>query len=1392
MRAPASNDLRVDRRHGQRRPSQSVDQTLTQSSIEPPVGPHPIAPPGENSSYPLTSAQQRIWFFKDLAPDVPLYNESETVRLIGELHADALEQALNAVVARHDALRTTIRSGAEGPVAIVHENCPLRIRRIDLSEPASAHRPAELDRVLTDELRRPFQLEIEPGFRATIVRLGPRDHVLMLIMHHVICDFASDGIVWREMSSAYRSIVRGEPIALGYLPAQFGDYAVWQNQRVGEERLAGDLAFWEENLRGAPELIELPSDRPRPSVQSWRGKHRHFRFDGTVTEAIRKFSRQEKTSLFTVFAAALNTLLYRYTGSEDILLGIPVSDRRRPELETVIGLLLDTQVLRTGLSADLTFRALLARMRKGLMALYRRREVPFEQVVNRLVPERSLSHSPLFQVMISWRDQSQSLSSIGLHGLVVESVRTDTQTSKFDLTFFVTDNPDEMWLEVEYNTDLFDDDRIARMFGHYQTLLEGVAADPERRLEELPVLTDAERQQLIVDWNATDVAYPQDMGIHNLFEAQADRTPDAVAVVFGDRQATYRELNDQANRLARHLKGAGVEPGALVGICVERSIEMVTGLIGILKAGGAYMPIDPAYPVERLRFMLRDSGASLVLTQSDLRESLPADCNVLCLDTDWPKIATECAAEASTNPRDDFNPENPAYIIYTSGSTGQPKGVEITHRSVVNLLRSMSKKPGLTADDTMAAVTTLSFDIAALELFLPLSVGAKLVIASREQASAGALLLKLLTDSRPTVIQATPVTFRMLIEAGWTGGSSTKVLCGGEALSRDLADQILARSNSLWNMYGPTETTIWSSAIEVQPGDGPVPIGGPIDNTQFHVLDAGAQLVPTGVPGELYIGGAGLARGYFNRPELTAEKFIANTIDAGRSARLYKTGDLVRRRVDGALEYIGRLDGQVKIRGFRIELGEIEAALKAHPGVGECVVTANENEAGDKRLAAYVVPANRLNPPSVGELREWLKLKVPEYMVPAAFVVLAKLPLTLNRKIDRKALPAPKVVSESEYVAPRTPMEEVLAEIWSKLLGIERVGINDNFFDLGGTSMLAARLGSEVLKSLNQRISVPEFFRSPTISWMASVLETAKRGELDDGRKSYCVVLRAGMKALEVVPEDARMIALQTGKGRPLFIVDSFPHFIDVVRLLGCEQPVLSVVAQKQARASTGYSVAEEAAGHVRTILECQPSGPYMLGGSCAPGIVAYEVAQQLQSLGHEVGLLALFDSHNPEFVRAYSAVRTSLAFNRAAFKRKSWNEVPGWVAEKIAKAAVKTLRSIPGSRPEDDGRNSVTDSKSSTQFGLLPAHGAAIRKYRPKPFAGGMVVFRRPPRLGGRYLDETLGWRETVRGEIDVIELGPSRHLDLFKSDSDRNLVAQKLRKSIAEATANGLRQSI
>jgi amino acid adenylation domain-containing protein len=1336
-----------------------------------------IARRGRNLPYPISPGQQRIWFLGQLAPTVPLYNEAEAVRLRGELRADVLEQALNIVVSRHEILRSVLRSADEFPILVVLRNWALQIKRIDLSALSSTRKEAEVERLLIEEPRQPYHLESEPGIRATLVRVGPTDHVLILMLHHMICDLASLTILWSELSSAYRAILRGESVNLPSLPLQYGDYAVWQQQRAEEGAFEGDLDFWEKNLCDAPEMLELPTDRPRPPVRSYAGERFRKFINAELAELLRRHARKENTSLFNVFTAALNVLLYRHSGSDDILVGIPIGERERPELQSVMGFLLHTQILRTRMSADMTFRELLTQVQREVVALYNHREVPFDQVVRRLRPDRDPSHSPLFQVMLNWRGKEQQFSFLGLEGLKVESLLAEARISKFELTLLVTD-AECISLEAEYDSDLFDRETIERLLDNYITLLTEVATDTDRPISTLALLSKRELEHLVYDCNDTQVDFPKTHCAHHLIEAQAASTPHKIAIEYEGQRLTYAQLNEKADRVSRCLAQRGVKPGALVGVVCERSLDLVVALLSVLKSGAAYVPIDPSYPVERIALVLNDSRAQMVLTQKSLANNLPTSATgVIYLDELDSSAVDDAGATCSRPTADDL-----AYVIYTSGSTGVPKGVEIPHRALVNLLCSMRKRPGMDQSDTIVAVTTVSFDIAALELFLPLTVGAKLIIATREQASDGRLLLKLLGSSGASVIQATPITFRMLVEADWSAIPALKVLSGGEALSRDLADEILPRCEQLWNMYGPTETTIWSAAAEVHRGQGTVTIGGPIDNMQFHILDRTGRVVPTGVVGELYIGGVGLARGYFNRPELTAEKFVDVAIDGPQPERLYRTGDQVRRRADGQIEFLGRLDNQVKLRGFRIELEEIEAALKRHPAIKETAVRVQNDERVGSRLVAYLVPNDAGGLPSAEEMREALRHILPEYMVPATFVTLEAMPLTPNRKIDRKALPAPDLtrqVSET-YIAPRTEMEKGLVEVWSKVLQVNQIGVHDNFFDLGGHSLLAMRLISEVRKVMHEEFSVQEFFQDPTIEKMACVLEKKRAVAPDSEKRAFHLVLRRGEKRLAMIGESDRLVHLQRGRGRlPFFIVDAFPYFIDVVRLLSRDQPVLSLVGDEVRSAPSGYSLALEAEAHVKTILESSPEGPYMLGGCSASGIVAYEVARQLTALKHQVALLTIFDAVNPYFMREYSPLRRSFAYNMAAIKNLRWTEVPGWTVAKVA-TAIGLSKGM--ATPIGNELGATTDA---SQFGLSSERIAAARAYRPQPFEGRFLLFKSWRRLGGRYRDSLFGWGEVVRGDVEVCQLSAEEHLDLFKSEVDRKLVAQKLRIAFDEVAA-------
>jgi amino acid adenylation domain-containing protein len=1053
---------------------------------------------GAGGTAPLLSfAQQRLWFLDQLDPGKSVYNVSRTERITGLLDVSALQLSLEEIIRRHQVLRTRFPSLNDQPIPLIVPDPSLTLSVVDLRDLPGYTGEATARVRAAQEAQQPFDLFNGPLFRATLLRLRDDDHILLLTTHYIVCDDWSLGILFRELSILYAAFSAGERSPLSELPIQYADFAVWQRKLLQGEFLEDQLSYWRQKLLGAPAVLDLPTDRPRPPVQSFQGSRQAFVLSKSLTEALKALGRHEGVTLFMTLLAAFQTLLYRYTGQQDIVVGFLIANRNLAEIEGLIGFFVNTLVLRTDLSGDPRFRELLVRVREVCLGAYAHQDLPFEKLVEELHVERDLSRNPLFQVMFAF--QNAPLSDLELPELSVSRMGVDSGTAKVDLTLHMAEGAGGLVGALEYATDLFDASTVKRMVDHFQTLLESIVADPERCLSELAILTEAERHQLLVEWNDTRRDYPTDKCIHQLFEIQVERTPEATAVVFEKQQLTYRELNRRANQLAHYLRKLGVGPETLVGICIERSLDMVAAVLGVLKVGGAYVPLDPTDPKERLAFMLEDARVSVLLTQRRLMEGLPEHgATVVCVDTDWQAIAQE----SEETPVSRACPENLAYVIYTSGSTGKPKGVQITHRGVINFLNSMRQQPGLTREDILLAVTTLSFDIAALELFLPLSVGARVVVVSREVASEGPKLLARLVESGATAMQATATSWRLLLEAGWRSTGQMKIFCGGEALPRELAIQLLARGMPVWNLYGPTESTIWSTLYLLELLDGSVPIGRPIANTEIYILDPYLALVPVSVTGELYIGGAGLARGYLHRPELTAEKFIPSPFSSEPGSRLYKSGDLGRYLPDGNIEFLGRIDHQIKLRGFRIELGEVESVLAEHPMIRETVVIAREDAPSDpavslrtgQRLVAYVVP-RREPAPTINELRSFLKEKLPEHMIPSAFVLLDTLPLTPNGKVDRKALPAPdqgRPQAEESYIAPRTPVEEMLAEIWAEVLKLDKVGTHDNFFELGGHSLLATQVISQVRNTFQVEVPVRSLFEMPTVAGLANAIEEAK------------------------------------------------------------------------------------------------------------------------------------------------------------------------------------------------------------------------------------------------------------------------------------------------------------
>ncbi len=1049
---------------------------------------------------PLSSAQQRIWMIDQLTPGTLAYNVPRAMRLRGAIDEDALQRALGAIVARHEILRTVYKVVEGNPAQVVLEAPVLEVRREDLGGLGDAYRAAAVEKLLIEDARRPFDLSRDMMLRATLVRLAEEDHVLLLVLHHIASDGWSKGVLLQELTALYGDFANGRPSSLPALPIQYADFADWQLRRLKRGELQKQVSFWKETLRGAPEVLELPADRARPAVQTYDGAKYVTWFPAELTQALKAMCQREGVSVFQALLAAFQILLGRYTGQSDVVVGTLVSGRCRPETEGLFGCFVNTLAVRGDLSGDPTLREMLGRARASALAAFDNQDVPFESLVAELRVPRDLSRSPLFQVGLTL-DPPVRVPPIP--GLIVEPFEVDLGVAKYELGLSISDDPGGLRAKVEYSTALFDELTIAQMVGHFQRLLEAMAADPGQRSSATSLLNESERSRIVHDWNDTAFEYPCDRCVHQRFEVKADQTPDALALKAGDETLTYRQLNNRANQLAHHLRARGVGPEVIVGVALERSAEMVVTLVAILKAGGAYLPLDPNYPRDRLAFMLEDSSASVLITRRRLAEQLPAlKGYVLYLDSD-PAVF---AGDLVDNPVVAVTPENLAHMIYTSGSTGRPKGVQISHRALGNLLASMQWRPSLSAEDRLLAVTSISFDMAGLELFLPLMVGACVELATREMAIDGQALRRHLVESGATVMQATPGTWRSLVEAGWIEGKGFRAFCGGEALARELANCMLTAGASVWNMYGPTETTIYSLIGEVALEDGPVSIGTPIGNTQVYILDRNLRPVPVGVPGQIFIGGVGVARGYWNRPELTAERFIPDPFATTPGARLYLTGDLARYRRDGSVQYLGRLDDQVKVRGFRIELGEIEAVLGQHSSVGERAVLLHEFTPTDSRLVAYLVPREGVAP-TTSDLRRFLGAKLPDYMVPAQFVVLDAMPRTPNGKLNRRALPAPEPLRpelEGSFIAPRNPIEEAVARSWADVLRIEKVGVHDNFFELGGHSLLAIRMMTRLRSALSVDLPLRSVFETPTVAGMA---DAVSRCLLDDASPDELALL---------------------------------------------------------------------------------------------------------------------------------------------------------------------------------------------------------------------------------------------------------------------------------------------
>ena len=1273
---------------------------------------HAITRVPRDGELALSFAQQRLWFLEQLEPGSALYHLGEAVRLRGALDLDALTRSIATIVQRHEALRTTFVAREGRAVQVIAPSLEVPLELVAMAS------ESELHRYLDDDARRTFDLSRGPLLRVRVARLAPDDHVLVIAMHHIVFDGWSFGVFWRELATCYRAYAAAREPELPRLAIQYADFAAWQRAWLSGGALSAQLAYWKQRLAGMPSLLELPTDRPRPAVQRFRGDVRMFELSAELTAALHELARQHSATLFMTLLAAFQALLCRYTRQSDFAIGTPVANRNRADIEPLIGFFVNTLVLRADLSGDPSFADVVARVRETALGAYAHQDIPFEKLVEELEPVRSLAYTPLFQVAFTLDDDhgvAHELPGLDTRAFDAEPDSTadsEPGTAKFDLSLYLTPRAGGLHGMFEYDVDLFDASTIDRMSGHFERLLAGIVANPQQRISELPLLSEPERHQLVVAWNDTARAYPHDGWIHERFAAQAAATPTRTALVFEDESLTYAELDARANQLARYLQGLGVGPETLVGVMLERSLEMVISLFAILKAGGAYVPFDPSYPPDRLAYMIEDARARIVITP------------------DW---LAASAHEISRQPTDALEvalaPNHLAYVIYTSGSTGRPKGAMNTHAGIANRLRWMQAQYQLGADDRVLQKTPFSFDVSVWEFFWPLMVGARLVIAKPGGHQDPSYLVDTIAREGITTLHFVPPMLAVFLETADVARCTSLrcVVSSGEALAYELVVRFHERLHAkLHNLYGPTEAAVDVSHWTCEP-DGPpvVPIGYPIANLRLHVLDTHYAPVPRGAAGEIHLAGIGLGRGYLDRPALTAERFVPDPFSPEPGGRLYRTGDLGRVRADGAIEYLGRIDHQVKIRGFRIELGEIEAQIAAHPSVRECVVLVREDSPGDKRLVAYLVGGD------VAAVRARLATKLPDYMVPSAFVVLDALPLTPNGKIDRKALPAPEHVSVVDRVAPRTRAELELARMFAELLDVPVVGARDDFFELGGHSLLAIQLFAAIRLRLGVTLPVTTLFRAPTVETLAREIDKASTAAV-----SNLVVLR------------------EHGDGAPIICVHPVGGTVfayqPLVARLAPGAPVYAFEARGIAPGEAPAETIEEMANaYVQTLLATRAARPVHLVGWSFGGLVALEIARVWTAAGHEVLSTTLIDTFapapEPDALETGDPIRRARAV-RARSRTRPRGPRPSHAHAGRRARAHRRRRGRRGVDARAPGPRSSRAARAAVR--RQPARDRALRAGRP----------RRPRHADPRGGYERRRWRRSGRGLARAARRSPRR----------------------------------
>lgn len=1316
-------------------------------------------PPVANKQAPLSFEQQQIWLHAQLVPETAIYNEPVTICRYRELDLPALEHAFTEVVQRHEAWRTTFAEADGEPIQTIHPPAPVQLPFVDLSQIPVEERETEAQRLALEDSLRPFNLSEGPLFRCLVVRFSENEHRVFLTLHHIIFDgYSIYRVLLPELTALYEAFSQGQNSPLAELPAQYADYAIWEREQLSRsDRLAVQLAYWKKQLDGLP-LLQLPCDRSRPQIQSFHSAIEALAFSKDVSDAIKRIVRQEGCTLFMGLLAAFAVLLHRYSNSEDIPIGTVSSTRKRAEVEGLLGYFLNPVVLRTDLSGDPSFRQLLRRVRQVTLDALSNDDAPFLHVVQELHPSRSLSFNPLFQVLLTLEPPALELESGWSVGLTQSEV--DTGTAKFDLALELDDRPSGLVGRFKYSTDLFDAETAARMADHLATLLEGIAASPDAAISKLPMLTAQERQQICEKWNDTAATPAKYCSIPEWFSNQAEQTPEAVSVIDGEREVSYRELDQKSNQLAAYLKKQGVFAETPVGIYLEPSAELIVSILGVLKAGGACVPLDPSYPAQRLTYVMEETGLKILVTQAHLRSLLPGKVRTVCVDSDWPVISEEATQPADTK----FAAGDLAYVIFTSGSTGKPKGVEITHG---NLVHSTQARPLFYGPDAgrFLLLSSFAFDSSLAGIFGTLCQGGALAVTPGSLQANLSRVTELIARYRISHILCIPSLYGLLLDQATQGQLSSLrvVIVAGEACPAELVNRhyALLPEAALFNEYGPTEATVWSTVYRCQKEITKelVPIGRPIPNTRAYVMDSYLNPVPVGVPGELYIGGLGVVRGYLNRPEETSARFIPDPFCDG--ARLYKTGDRVRYLPDGNLELLGRLDRQVKIRGFRIELDEIEAVICQYPEVQQAAVVVRKEKTGESQVLAYIVAeADKID---IATLGSFVSHRLPEAMVPSAFVVLENLPLTPSGKVDRNALPALVEFGPAKPLSKTTSaLEQKLAEIWKTVLGKQQLGVEDNFFDLGGHSLLVAKLLLRIEQQFGKRLTIANVFQAPTIRQLASMLDGA-----ESSRHSEALV--------PIQPK---------GSKPPLFWVRGGPLYLPLAGRLGLDQPLLGLElpAADAAKLPVPCTFEDIAAAFVVQLRKVQPEGPYYLAGLCVNGVMAYEMARQLVAQGQAVALLGLFDAQNPAYYNDFSLEsRSRLMFRKVehhivSLKRVKRQELRGYIRDRLM--GIPRRLSVLRWRTHRSLGLAVDEKHLSDLDSIV--HPASF-VYMPKPFRGNVVFFQSTDWPVGRYWDFHASWNGVISGDMEVYRIAGG-HESMFHVENV-DALADKLSGALATA---------